>query len=717
MSATQMCAFAGCDAVDSVFTSVGELRDDQQFCLSRRSGQEIHSGVICEKHRRRYLNDYVKVYSRKSCSDPRNAHHRRVKGTCTIDIELARRYETLIPGEKLCVSCFQHLHAEKFSSQSDAQSYQPPCSQEKIDALETTNDVLRLVGVSPVKSKRKNSTHLAEEVSGKLAKLNDALRGSRSSYSGPPVTAGDFETLLSMARTRFPGLGKREKLQMLTVKPPSWSSKQTADFFGCSLRMVKQAKLLSKNEGFLALPDKKYGNSLASDMVEKAQRFYEEDGVSRMTSGTRDVLKGHQKRNLLLTLKEAYALFKAENPMGKIGISSFCALRPAWCVLYGNNRSPTDSCLCVYHENAKLLLSETCPGTPCSEAISLMVCDIEREECMLTETCEKCPGEEALRQLLLMLDCFQDEADGVTYRQWKRTPGQQFSISLATLMECGHVVLDRLVNQLVELKHHDFIKRAQSKYLKDLKLLFSPDEAILLVDFSENFTFNIPQEVQAAHFCRKQATIHPFVLYYKDSANQVVPHVRSFVAISDTDVHDADSFHALLKRFFEKARSEMLLDGVAKIHVFSDGAPSQYKNWKNLLNLIFFQEDFDCQVEWNFCASGHGKGACDAVGAAFKRAAGNENNHRDARSALRSPQELFAWAESPGRHLTSMPFYVSHDDVVKCKVQLSERQSRYGKKLRGVSQFHCFRPESNHRIFASRTSYSLQSSVLSFNAA
>ena len=56
-----------------------------------------------------------------------------------------------------------------------------------------------------------------------------------------------------------------------------------------------------------------------------------------------------------------------------------------------------------------------------------------------------------------------------------------------------------------------------------------------------------------------------------------------------------------------------------KVFYFSDGSASQYKNFKNLLNLLFHHEDFKLQAEWNFFATSHGKNACDGVGVTIMR--------------------------------------------------------------------------------------------------
>lgn len=60
------------------------------------------------------------------------------------------------------------------------------------------------------------------------------------------------------------------------------------------------------------------------------------------------------------------------------------------------------------------------------------------------------------------------------------------------------------------------------------------------------------------------------------------------------------------------------LTQVNQYYIFCAG---QFKNKFTLSNICLFEKDFDVQVEWNFFASSHGKGAVDGVGGVVKRTA------------------------------------------------------------------------------------------------
>ena len=157
---------------------------------------------------------------------------------------------------------------------------------------------------------------------------------------------------------------------------------------------------------------------------------------------------------------------------------------------------------------------------------------------------------------------------------------------------------------------HDFIAKNQSSYFKYCKENLEPDELVVVGDFTENYSFVIQDEVQSYHWSNKQATIHPFVAYYR--INNCLQH-DNFVIISDCKEHDSIAVHLYqikLIKFFKQTHDT----AINKIKYFSDGASSQYKNKYNLLNLSFHLEDFGINAEWHFFATSHGKNACDGIG-------------------------------------------------------------------------------------------------------
>jgi hypothetical protein len=65
--------------------------------------------------------------------------------------------------------------------------------------------------------------------------------------------------------------------------------------------------------------------------------------------------------------------------------------------------------------------------------------------------------------------------------------------------------------------------------------------------------------------------------------------------------------HTFLKHVIKEIL--LICPTLQKIIHFTDGAASQYKNFKNFSNLVCHLEDFKVAGEWNFFATSHGKEA------------------------------------------------------------------------------------------------------------
>ena len=73
-----------------------------------------------------------------------------------------------------------------------------------------------------------------------------------------------------------------------------------------------------------------------------------------------------------------------------------------------------------------------------------------------------------------------------------------------------------LIDSVEKLTCHSYISRAQTSYLQKQKDILDNHSAIVLVDFSENYSFVVQDEVQAFHWNNVQATLHPIVIYYRE---------------------------------------------------------------------------------------------------------------------------------------------------------------------------------------------------------
>ena len=94
-------------------------------------------------------------------------------------------------------------------------------------------------------------------------------------------------------------------------------------------------------------------------------------------------------------------------------------------------------------------------------------------------------------------------------------------------------------------RQHHYISKPQASYLSKLKDELKDNEAIILLDFAENYSFVAQDVVQSFHWNNSQATLHPFVVYYKSKGE--LKHLNVCV-ISDCLKHDTLAVHAFINK-------------------------------------------------------------------------------------------------------------------------------------------------------------------------
>ena len=95
----------------------------------------------------------------------------------------------------------------------------------------------------------------------------------------------------------------------------------------------------------------------------------------------------------------------------------------------------------------------------------------------------------------------------------------------------------------VEQLHH-FIYKQQQNVLTNRKGTLSDNECIIVLDFAENYTFMLQDAIQSFHWNNTQATIHPFVIYYKQDGTLKR---KSLACISDMLQHDVHTLYPFQK--------------------------------------------------------------------------------------------------------------------------------------------------------------------------
>lgn len=137
--------------------------------------------------------------------------------------------------------------------------------------------------------------------------------------------------------------------------------------------------------------------------------------------------------------------------------------------------------------------------------------------------------------------------------------------------------VDVFCEKLPVLLRHHFTAKEQSAFLRHTKENLLECEVAVICDFSENYSIILQDEAQSYHWSHSQATIHPFVVYFKE---EELKHLN-FVIISDCLNHNTTAVYLFQTKLMEYLKCKFQRPP-KKFFYFTDGSAAQYKNKKKL---------------------------------------------------------------------------------------------------------------------------------------
>lgn len=438
---------------------------------------------------------------------------------------------------------------------------------------------------------------------------------------------------------------------------------------------------------------------ISNEVKQSVLDFFNNDTISYQAPGRKDfvIIRSNgkqkiQKRYLFFTLGETHELFKKEHPNKEIGLSKFSELRPKHICL--RSETPGNLCLCIYHENIRLLLlaAKDLPKRT-SDFIIKIVCSSEKKDCMLSK-CENCR-----RNIELILDenAEQEEIgdDEVQYQQWLKD--EQGKITRQKLSGTMSEIFNKLKEKVPQFLQHEYIRKSQADSFENLKNHLSSDAIILHIDFSENYNFQYQDEIQSAHWNSESCTLYTAILYYKNNNMDLC--FESYVVVSNYLTHDkyaVVSFNNVILENFKKNHPE---HKISSIHYQSDGTGQHFKQ-KYSLSYITLQ---NMQIIWHFSATAHGKGPIDGLGGTVKRRLRESTNSRqiDPRNA----KEFADCAKIICPNINII--YVDEKDIDCEKLNMDRLWCPNGREVHNIPDtrtYHCFRSSNNYEIECSHIS-------------
>lgn len=397
------------------------------------------------------------------------------------------------------------------------------------------------------------------------------------------------------------------------------------------------------------------------------QSFFVKDDISRATAGKKETVTRKkdkkQIRYLTDTMKHLYQKFLEESGLtGKVSYTTFTRCRPFYVrVPREENR---DTCLCKLHSNLsfkakKLRELKVVETENIHQLVHTKTCDKNNAKCMYN-MCDKCKNKKVPVTLTGNANnpLFWWQWDTITEEREKLKQGvnQQFKVKV-TVKRKNHGTVaeleDLFQKEMQTFKTHTYNIRQQNLAYNSCKDNMQKCEALLHVDFSENYNCKLSEEVQSYHFgaSRSQVSLHTGVLYIGGNEKPI-----PFCSISASTDHSPPAIWAHLDPVFQFLRQEA--PDVKVLHFFTDGPSTQYRQKKNFF--MFSTHIFDLGFQLgtgSYFEAGHGKGAADGIGAVIKRTADSMVAHgHDIPDAL-------ALYQSVKKETSVKLFFVTQDEV------------------------------------------------------
>ena len=389
-------------------------------------------------------------------------------------------------------------------------------------------------------------------------------------FRPPPSPCDDCQDLLQSFKERYSKLETKDmKYLMLSCAPKSIKAGQLLAEVNCKPHEARAAVELRHRNGFNAFRMPIWNSPahpLPEDHKRRAEEFYLSDNCSRVSPNMRDVrqirrsdgsIDPQAKRLILMNSSELYKSFSGDNPDIKMHFSTFMKLRPKWCKWpgrYGHH----NTCTCVIHENFMSRLRAVQYKGRISEFIQRYLCPNPQPDCFLGQ-CQTCPTLTRMSEIPI-------QTEEVVYDLWRHTDRANY----VTVRQDKETFVAELQEEFSPFVRHHYVMKQQAEFIESLKQrILTEDAVICYVDFAENYSFNVQNAIQAFHWNNNQATIHPFVVMFRQNESIVK---KSFIVVSDTLEHSAVTYHWFRSLVIQELKKEEWFTGVKKIYYVSDGA-------------------------------------------------------------------------------------------------------------------------------------------------
>ncbi|KAJ8668569.1 hypothetical protein QAD02_010232 [Eretmocerus hayati] len=529
--------------------------------------------------------------------------------------------------------------------------------------LEIPNFQLEITSKSRVFRRSIDESFGAEvgSVAKKMKILNPELK--IPNLKSDSENAAYFKEMIEQLKEKLPSCkDTEEKYRLLSILPKSWPAYQIQKAMEVSKYRSIRVKRLVEDQEIFSLVPYKTNRPLDRNVLRKIKEFYDSNETSRIMPGIWDYVAHEvdgsrvesQKRLLLCDLKEAYQHFRDSNPDISVGFTRFAEARPPYIILAGASGTHT-----------------------------VIKCDPPTLACHFG-SCASCPGVETVIDGIKTLLSNKK----ISHRLLLNSGRARIGILVETSTPPVAVILRNLPKSLKDLREHDFIAKEQSRFLKQRRKSLLLGGTLTCGNSSQNLAFTLQDEVQEHLWNNDQCTILPWVVYSRNRKGEI-EHIN-IIMITHRLKHDTLTVYT-----FQKHLIRILLEKIGYLTRMIHMTDWQYKNKTNFLNLCHHRKDFGLDGEWHFCATSHGKGACDGLGGCSKRLGKKARSQRPTSGQIQNVEDLVQWTNTWDSKIITL--FIPNREIEESERFLDGR-SELVKTVEGTTGYHCFGPIEEETI-------------------
>ena len=213
---------------------------------------------------------------------------------------------------------------------------------------------------------------------------------------------------------------------------------------------------------------------------------------------------------------------------------------------------------------------------------------------------------------------------------------------------------EELLEELTSFALHAFHAQWGRLQLQVAQQNLPPETVLMILDFSQNYTIQAPDEVQSAYWDAPSVTMHGIVYYYickSPGYKKLVKHY--FIQLSNDMQHDHFLPCLAVQQVIQNLENSVV--ETKQVVQFTDNTSAQYKCQHAFVEIACNVKPIIC----NFFGEKHGKSDCDAKFSSVKIAITRLINYQNAwhnpnAFLVHSAADLFQLCKM---HLESQPLY------------------------------------------------------------